>query len=62
MAARGADLLDRGILDMHAGPAVDQEQIAVRALQAVRAFGQHGIEHRPDAELFGAVSLQHQLR
>ena len=27
MATRGADLLDRGILDLYAGPPVDQQQL-----------------------------------
>ena len=62
MAARGADLLDRGVLDLYAGPSVDQQQLPFERRKPRGPLSQHGIEHRPDAELFGAVSLQRQLR
>jgi hypothetical protein len=62
IAARSADLLDRGVLDPHAGPSVDQQQLPLERRKSRGPLSQHGIEHRPDAELFGAVSLQRQLR
>ena len=62
MAARGADLLDRGVLDPHAGPALDQQQLPFERCKPRGLFGHHRIEHRSDAELFGALSLQRQLR
>src|SRR5207249_2715855 len=62
VAARGADLLDRGVLDLYAGPSVDQQQLPFQRRKPRGQLGQHGLEHRPDAELFGAVSLQRKLR
>ena len=62
MAARGADLLDRGVLDLYAGPSVDQQQLPFERRKPRRPLSQHGFEHRPDAELFGALSLQRQFR
>ena len=62
MPARGADLLERGVLDAHAGPAVDQEQLPLESRKPRRPFGQHGVEHRPDTELLGTVSLQRHFR
>ena len=62
MPACGADLLDRGVLDAHAGPAVDQEQLPLERGKPRGPFGDHGIEHRPDAELFGAIALQRHFR
>ena len=62
MAARGADLLERGVLDAHAGPAVDQQQLPLQRRKPRRLFGQHGVEHRPDAELLGALALQRHFR
>src|SRR5207237_3832212 len=62
MAGRGADLLDRGVLDLYAGPSVDQQQLAFERRKPRRPLGQHRLEHRPGAELFGTLSLQRQLR
>ena len=62
MTAGGADLLDRGVLDPHAGPSVDQQQLPLERRKSRGPFGEHSLEHRPGAELFGAVSLQRQLR
>jgi hypothetical protein len=42
--------------------AVDQQQLPFERRKPRGPLSQHGIEHRPDAELFGAVSLQRQLR
>ena len=62
MAARGADFLERGILDSHAGPAVDQQQLPFERREPRRLFGEHGSEHRTDTELLGAVALQREFR
>ena len=44
------------------GRAVDQQQLPFERREPRGLLGQHGIEHRPDAELFGALALQRQLR
>src|SRR4029450_5437188 len=62
IAARCANLLDRGVLDLYAGPSVDQQQLPFQRHKPRGPLSQYSPEHRPDAELFGAVSLQRQLR
>ena len=61
-AACGADLFQPGVIDVHAGPAVDQEQSPFKGCKLRGPFSDHGIEHRPNAELFGAVALQRHFR
>ena len=53
-----ADLLQRGIGDPNARPAVDEEELAFERCQPRRLLGQDRPEHRPHAELLGAVAFQ----
>ncbi len=53
-----ADLLERGVGDPDARPAVDEEELTFERRQARRLLGENRPEHRPDAELLGAVALQ----
>ena len=57
-AGRTADLLERGIGDADARPAVDEEELAFQRCQARRLLGENRPEHRPHAELLGAVAFQ----
>ena len=61
-AGRAADLLEGGVEDAHAGPAVDQQQLSLQRRQPRRVFREHRIEQRPDAELLGAIALQRHFR
>ena len=61
-AGRTADLLERGIGDAHARPAVDQQQLPLECRKPRRMLGEHGSKHRPDAELLGALALQLDFR
>lgn len=58
MSARRADLLKLGVGDAHAGPAVDQHQRTLQRRQPRRILNDHGVEHRANAELLGALALQ----
>ena len=53
-----ADLLQCGIGDPDAGSAVDEKELAFQRCQARRLLGQNRPEHRPHAELLGAVAFQ----
>ncbi|MEY9292744.1 hypothetical protein ABH979_005818 [Bradyrhizobium ottawaense] len=57
-AGRATDLLQRGIGDSDARPAVDEEELAFECCKARRLLGQNRPEHRPYAELLGAVAFQ----
>ena len=53
-----ADLLERGVGDPDARPAIDEEELTFERCQARRLLGENRAQHRPHAKLLGAVAFQ----
>lgn len=55
----GADFFQRGIDDAHAGPAVDEKELAFQQVLPRWMRRLDHFDHRPDAEFLDVVALQH---